>query len=82
MRVLRLKYKVSEDWLRAEAPKNASPIWKAIEKTKSIVSKGACYLIGDGKFVDIWLDPWVPWIQGFTPAPKTASTLRVATKVS
>ncbi|KAK9994548.1 hypothetical protein SO802_024251 [Lithocarpus litseifolius] len=80
MRILRLKYKVSEDWLRAKAPKNASPIWRAIEKAKSIVSKGACYLIGDGKSVDIWLDSWVPWIQGFTLAPKSASTLRVATK--
>ena len=82
MRILRLKYKVSEDWLRAKAPKNASTIWKAIEKAKSIVSKGACYLIGDGKSVDIWLDSWVSWIQGFTPAPKTASTPQVATKVS
>lgn len=35
---------------------------KEIEKAKSIVSKGACYLIGDGKSVDIWLDLWVPWI--------------------
>ncbi|KAL0002394.1 hypothetical protein SO802_016175 [Lithocarpus litseifolius] len=56
------------------AAKNASPIWKSIEKAKSIVSKGACCLIGDGKFVDTWLDPWVSWIQGFTPAPKSAST--------
>uniref|UniRef100_A0A2N9HCV7 Reverse transcriptase domain-containing protein n=1 Tax=Fagus sylvatica TaxID=28930 RepID=A0A2N9HCV7_FAGSY len=32
--------------------------------------KGACYLIGDGKSVDCWKDPWVPWIPGFLPTPK------------
>lgn len=82
MRILRSKYKARDDWLRANVPKNASPIWKAIEKAKSIVSKGACYLIGDGNPVDIWFDPWVPWIQGFIPAPKSASIPREATKVS
>ena len=50
--------------------KKASPIWKAIEKARSVVIKGACYLIGDGKYVDVWRDPWVLWIQGFIPAPK------------
>lgn len=53
--------------------KKASPIWKAIESTKSIITKGACYMIGDGKSVDVWLDPWVPWIQGFIPSPRTGS---------
>ena len=48
MMILRAKYKVKNDWLRSEASKRASPIWKAIESTKGIISKGACYLIGDG----------------------------------
>ncbi|XP_075640415.1 putative mitochondrial protein AtMg00310 [Castanea sativa] len=48
MRILISKYKARDDWLQANVPENTSPIWKAIEKAKSIVSKGACYLIGDG----------------------------------
>lgn len=60
MQILRARYKVKHDWLRSNPPKSASPIWKAIEKVKHIVSKGACYAIGDGSLVDIWQDPWVP----------------------
>ncbi|XP_050266577.1 uncharacterized mitochondrial protein AtMg00310-like [Quercus robur] len=74
MRILSSKYKVKEDWLRAEASKHVSPIWKVIENAKAIVSKGACFIIGDGSLVDVWLDPWVPWIQGFIPTPKGQST--------
>ncbi len=37
---------------------------------KGVICKGACYLIGDGKSVDCWKDPWVPWIPGFLPQPK------------
>lgn len=56
MKILRAKYKVKNDWLRSVASKCASPIWKAIESTKGIITKGACYLIGDGKSMDVWLD--------------------------
>ena len=37
LRILRAKYKVKEDWFRAEATKYASPIWKAIEGARAIV---------------------------------------------
>uniref|UniRef100_A0A2N9FEW4 CCHC-type domain-containing protein n=1 Tax=Fagus sylvatica TaxID=28930 RepID=A0A2N9FEW4_FAGSY len=44
-----------------------SPCMNAL---RSVICKGACYLIGDGKSVDCWKDPWVPWILGFLPHPK------------
>lgn len=53
---LQSKYKVKDDWLRPDALKEASPIWKAIERTKGIITKGACYMICDSKSVDIWPD--------------------------
>lgn len=51
----------------------ASPIWKVIGKNKKIVIKGACYLVGDGASVKIWMDLWVPWIQNFRPRPRVQS---------
>ena len=47
MQILRAKYKGDHSCLRSDPPKSASPIWKAVDKAKSIVIKGACYTIGD-----------------------------------
>ena len=82
MRIVRAKNKAKEDWLRADASKYASPTWKAIEKARSVVKKGACFLIGDGKSVDIWLDSWVPWVQNFIPSPKVESLVQSPMKVA
>ena len=41
---------------------------------KTLISKGACFLVGDGAMIDIWKDPWVPWLPNFTPSPKDSST--------
>lgn len=52
------------------------PIWRAIEKAKKIVAKGAkgaCYLIGDGQSVNVWRDPWVSWIDDYMPRPRDDS---------
>ncbi|XP_075649813.1 putative mitochondrial protein AtMg00310 [Castanea sativa] len=70
MNILRSKYRVSEDWLQSKPPKRASPIWKAIELAKKIIVKGACYTIGTWTSINVWTNPWVPWIEGFIPTPK------------
>ena len=76
MRILRAKYKVRNDWFRKNPPKKASPMWKAIEGAKKLIEKGACYLIGSGTSVDAWIDPWIPWVQGFKPKPKYESIIQ------
>ncbi len=68
MRMLRSKYKVRENWLRRDDAKNGSR--KAIEKAKHLLVKGACYVVGDGKSIDVWRDSWIPWVEGFKPKPK------------
>ena len=82
MSILKAKYRVKEDWLRAEPPKFASPIWKAIEMAKPLVKKRACFFIGNGESVDMWLDPWAPWIQNFILAPRVESSAQIPIKVS
>ena len=52
MRTLRVEYKVRNDWFQKNPPMRASPMWKAIERAKKLITKGACYLIGDGTSVD------------------------------
>lgn len=54
--ILRARYKVKHNWLHKDPPKADSPIWKAIKTTKKIVAKGACYLIGDGSTINVWID--------------------------
>ena len=82
MRILRAKYKVRNDWFRKNPPKKASPMWKAIEGAKKLIEKGACYLIGSGTSVDAWIDPWIPWVQGFKPKPKYESIIQNPLMVS
>ena len=52
MNALRSKYKVHANWLSSDPIKNASATWKAIERLKPNISKGACFIIGNGVDVD------------------------------
>ena len=70
MEAFRSKYKVIRSGLKRKPVKNASPISQSIKKARELIIKGACYLVGDEKSIDIWLDPWVPWLEGFKPSPK------------
>ena len=82
MRILKAKYRVKDEWLSLDAARHASPVWKAIEKAREVVRKGACFIIGDGKLVDVWLDLWVPWLNGFIPTPKDGSIVQSEMKVA
>ena len=82
VRALRSKYKVDEDWLGSEPRKNASHLWCAIEKLRPIIKMGACFLVGDGLSIDMWKDPWVPWLEGFTPKPLHANDPNTPMRVS
>lgn len=82
MQILRAKYKIKHYWLWFNPPRSASPIWKAIKQAKSIIIKGACYLIGDGSSIDVWPNPWVPWYQGFIPKPRDENSTQLSIKVS
>jgi len=65
---------VRSDWLRKDPPKKASSIWKAIEKSKALISKGACYLVRNGASLNVWLDPWITWLPEFKLKTKSIDT--------
>ena len=76
------RLKVRGNWIQSQPSKNASPTWKAIEKTKPLIAKGACYLVGNGASISVWEDPWIPWLDGFKPTPKDDSIQRNPLMVS
>ena len=38
--------------------------------------------MGDGKSIDMWKDPWVPWLENFSPNPKDPNSPTVPMLVS
>ena len=49
---LRSKYKVDDEWMYKECKHSASQTWKAIDKMKNLISKGACFLLGMNSIVN------------------------------
>ena len=61
MQIFRAKYKVGQNWLYKNPCKSTSPPHtphpqRAIEKTKVIILKRTCYLIGDEVSINVWKD--------------------------
>uniref|UniRef100_A0A7N2KWK8 Reverse transcriptase zinc-binding domain-containing protein n=1 Tax=Quercus lobata TaxID=97700 RepID=A0A7N2KWK8_QUELO len=44
----------------AANPSSASYAWRSIIRGREVIKKGAIWRIGDGKFVDVWADRWLP----------------------
>ena len=40
---------------------------------KSLINKGAYFLVSDGVLITVWRDPWIPWLPNFNPNPKNES---------
>lgn len=68
--------------MRKDPPKSASPIWKAIKAVKKSSLKVPTTLLEMELLFNVWLDPWVPWIQDFTPKPLKASFVEPPLMVS
>jgi hypothetical protein len=74
IQVLHAKYKVRSNWLNHKSGFVVSWSWKSIENSKSILSKGAYILVGDGSSTLVWEDPWIPDYPGFIPKPKEGNS--------
>lgn len=68
--VLQAKHKVENNWLQARLAKSASFSWRGIEGVRSLISKGACKLVGSSEDILVWGDPWIPNCPSFMPSPR------------
>ena len=62
-KVLKGKYFLNTNFFEARNNPSASYTWKSIIYAKSVVLKGACKVIGNGKNTCIWRDPWIPNLE-------------------
>uniref|UniRef100_A0A803NWR9 Reverse transcriptase n=1 Tax=Cannabis sativa TaxID=3483 RepID=A0A803NWR9_CANSA len=38
--------------------------WKGILDCRDLIVKGSCSLIANGQSIDVWNQPWIPWLKG------------------
>lgn len=67
---LRTKYCSRRDFFNVEKNVRDSRLWKDLLDCRNSIVKGACYVIGNGRAINIWKDPWVPYVEGFKVWPK------------
>jgi len=44
-------------------------VWKAIEKARKLIGRGACLQVAKGRSINVWEDPWFPGLEGLKPTP-------------
>ena len=82
IKVLKVKYKIRDNWLAHHSPSNASPFWKSLIGTKHLIAKAACLLVGNGNSIRTWIDPWILDLPGFIPTSKVDANPDIALVVS
>lgn len=50
--------------------------------TKHLISKAACFVVGNGESIRTWIDPWVLDLPAFIPSPKAGANPNFALIVS
>lgn len=74
------KYCRHSEFLEVSAPRSASHGWRGILAGKEVLKKGLGWLVGDGRNIRIWSDPWLsikePLIP-MGPQPENSASLRV-----
>jgi hypothetical protein len=58
-RVLRAKYFIDGDLLRAKPVPGMNYVWRSILKGLEVLKLGVIWRVGDGDNIKIWSDPWI-----------------------
>uniref|UniRef100_A0A803P7F3 Reverse transcriptase zinc-binding domain-containing protein n=1 Tax=Cannabis sativa TaxID=3483 RepID=A0A803P7F3_CANSA len=61
--VLRLEILRENSFWSVESKSHDSTTWKGILYAREILRKGSITLVGSGPNVDIWKQPWIPWLN-------------------
>uniref|UniRef100_A0A803NHF6 Reverse transcriptase domain-containing protein n=1 Tax=Cannabis sativa TaxID=3483 RepID=A0A803NHF6_CANSA len=73
-RVLTAKYLRGKEFLNCASKSSDSWFGKNVIKSRTILEKGACKIVADGRETRIWEDPWIPHLKDFKPKPRTSNT--------
>nr|XP_016455260.1 PREDICTED: uncharacterized protein LOC107779354 [Nicotiana tabacum] len=66
-RVLKRKYFPHSTFLDVFTPSTGSWSWRSILWGRDLLVTGLRWRISDGKNINVWIDPWIPRNNGFTP---------------
>lgn len=69
-RVLKGRYFPNGDFWTAQCPRSSSYTWRSIMHGKKLLDKGILWRVGDGKYINILRDRWIPEV---TPGTLLAS---------
>lgn len=77
-RLFKGKYFHNSSFWEASCPNSSSWAWRSIFAGRDILKKGWRWNVGNGSFIDIWSDPWLPRALSFkvlSPPPPPDSSL-------
>jgi hypothetical protein len=58
--VLKGRYFPNGDFWTTQCPRSSSYIWRSIMHGKKLLDKGILWRVGDGKYINILRDRWIP----------------------
>ncbi|KAM6544726.1 hypothetical protein CsatB_025462 [Cannabis sativa] len=63
IRSIKAKYFALESFWQVSPKASDSPGWKGILEARRIIVESATTIIHNGEDIDIWFQPWIPWLN-------------------
>ncbi|XP_030478283.1 uncharacterized protein LOC115695353 [Cannabis sativa] len=57
------KYFPRDSFWSVKRRNSDSFVWKGILNARQVIMKGSCTVIASGASIDIWHQPWIPWLN-------------------
>ncbi|KAL2892194.1 LINE-1 reverse transcriptase-like protein [Bienertia sinuspersici] len=69
-KILKSKYFPNSSFMRTKVAATASYTWRSILSARELLEKGIRKVVGNGRSIDVWQDPWVPGLQDYKLKPR------------